>query len=91
VQSSLNRASFIARFRLSPVPLPPFSRVEVGFKVKGKAIVGLRPIVLGTGTPHGTPGQVWRTWGTRPVMWSTCAFVADSPKKVEVRGDMGPM
>ena len=21
--------------------------------------------IFGPGTPHGTPGQVWRTWGTR--------------------------
>jgi hypothetical protein len=31
-------------------------------------IVGLRPVFLGPCTPHGTPGQVVRTWGTRPVL-----------------------
>src|ERR1700678_1052794 len=30
-----------------------------------KAIVRTTPIFFGSRTPHGTPGQVWRTWGTR--------------------------
>jgi hypothetical protein len=31
-----------------------------------KAFEGLRPVVFCPGTPHGKPGQVWRTWGTHP-------------------------
>jgi hypothetical protein len=28
--------------------------------------MGLRPVFFGPCTPHGKPGQVRRTWGTRP-------------------------
>jgi hypothetical protein len=30
------------------------------------ALMGLRPVFFGPSTPHGTPEQVGRTWGTRP-------------------------
>jgi hypothetical protein len=35
--------------------------------VKEKRSLGLRPIVFGPCTPHGKPGQVRRTWATRPI------------------------
>jgi hypothetical protein len=34
--------------------------------VEEKRWEGLRPVFFGPCTPHGTPGQVGRTWGTRP-------------------------
>ena len=33
---------------------------------------GAAPIFFGPCTPHGTPGQVGRTWGTRPIPSGLC-------------------
>ena len=49
-------------------------------------MVGLRPVFFVPGTPHGKPGQVVRTWSTRPVRWFTEALVVDLRMNVEVRG-----
>jgi hypothetical protein len=36
-------------------------RVQCPYRKSGS------PVFFGPRTPHGTPGQAWRTWGTRPV------------------------
>src|ERR1700730_1634359 len=44
------------------------SRARLLARSRDRPLMGLRPVVFDPCTPHGTPGQAWRTLrGTRPV------------------------